>query len=45
MYCWRQLSEEDDFDWTRRSQTTPSAETGLREDGRLEKYGALLPEI
>ena len=45
MCGWRQLSEEDDFDWTRRSGATPSAKTGPHEDGRLGKNGALLPEI
>ena len=45
MCGWRQLSEEDDFNRTRRSGATPSAETGLHEDHTLGKYWALLPEV
>jgi len=32
MCGWKQLTEEDDFDWTRQSGSTPSANTGPRGD-------------
>jgi len=35
MCGWKQLTESDDFDWTRRSGSTPSVGTGPSGDNTL----------